>query len=572
MKLWLALLLCALPAAAAERTAPAVDAPSRAAAIEPPAYGLTEGPASIVPSAAPAAAAQAAASADSISAPAAAPAVIGSLTSSDPGAKDGAGRFGEQKLRIIHVAAELVPFVKKGGLGEVAGMLARNQATLGHDVTNIVPRSASFDSVVEFEPLPVKLRVRVGDRVVETGVSQARLHGVRILRLENELFDRRDIYDQHDMGERFIALPRAALEAASALGLRPDILHFHDWHAALGAPMTKLAVSPAVDPEVAKAKTVLTAHNAGYGFQGWYPLDFALKAGFSPDELRWDSLAHKDHFNYLKAGFQYADAITTVSLNHRHELLQWAAELESVLQHRADRFFGFPNPVNPALHPSRDPKLFQEYDLRTAMAGKAANKTALQKELGLPVDADIPMFVVASRLNAGQKGMDLVLAAAPVIAAKGGQLVVQGVGDPEIVSALEDLQRRYPRNIVFRNSFGAPGPLYAAGDFLLMPSRYEPGGLSNAEAQAYGAKPIVTPVGGMVDRTLDIRRHPEGDGFVMTDVSADSLIAAVQAAFAHFSDKAALERSTRMAMRHERAWDGVREYLALYRRLLTRAD
>lgn len=481
---------------------------------------------------------------------------------------------GGKPLDVVVVAAEAVPFVKTGGLADVVDAVGRGLAAKGHRVTLVMPAYANLNrSGISFSPA-ARVSVPVGDRVEHATVLRGEKDGVEIWLLDGALFNTRDGpyahkgQTLHDNDERFIVLSRGALEAVKAAGRSPDIIHAHDWHAALVAPYLKLLYKD--DPAFARAKSVLSIHNLAY--HGEFPPETILKAGFGWEHFKYDAMEHWGRFNFLKAGLQFADALTTVSRNYAREIQtdKHGVGLDGLLRHRSADLTGIVNGVDHSLwNPGTDQRLARQYGPEDVTAGKAANKAALQAQLGLDVDAGAPLFAVASRFD-WQKGIDLVAEVAPRILERGGQLILAGSSDPH--PELDALRQRYPTRL-YRHGFSEnfAHQLFAASDFLLMFSRFEPCGLSQLMAQLYGSIPIVTPTGGLVDTVTDISAGDGGDGIFLAHFSAAAALQALARAEELYHDAGKLAQVRRAAMEKDSSWGpAVDEYVALFQSLLAR--
>ena len=496
------------------------------------------------------------------------------------------GSAQSRPLSILVAGAEAVPFVKTGGLADVVDAVARGLAGRGHDVTLVLPNYRGLKRQgLDLQPAGEVL-IPVGDRV-ERGLLLVGEHaGVRVVLVHHPGYFDRDggpyssysgysSYDAYSAGgsddadERFGFYARAALEAARTLGIRPDVVHAHDWHAALIPAFLRLVYK--ADPFFAATRTVMTIHNIA--FQGAFGRDSALKLGFSAEDVDRGPLGHLGGFNMLKAGIRLADAVTTVSPNYAREITdtkEFGMGMEDALAARPGGVSGILNGVDPALNdPRQDEFLARNYGTADAAEGKAANKAEFQRRLGLEVTPDAPLFVVASRL-AQQKGIDLIMKAAREILNLGGQLAITGSGDQDLEASAARLAAEYPGRVaVHPFDEVLVHLLYAAGDFLLMPSRFEPCGLSQLIAQRFGTLPLVTRLGGLADTVTDWRSDPEkGDGLFLSAVGAPALAEAAAAAVRLFRDRAALARTRRTAMEKDSSWGPALDaYEALLRRL-----
>ncbi|MBI3300291.1 MAG: glycogen synthase [Elusimicrobia bacterium] len=561
-------------------SAPVLPTPVLSPTLSAPSV-LPAAPSPLLPAAAlltPAPAAAAVAAPAALPVPAAGPAAAGEAAAVDEAWAAGLGK-GKRPLEIMMAAAESYPFVKTGGLADVVDDLGRALAAEGHRVSVVLPKFSSVDEATHgLKLLPGSFQVRLGDRVETARLWHAERAGVDVYFLDNpNLYSRPGPYgydgydgygkrDYPDNDERFLFHARAALEAMRFLGRKPDIVHAHDWHVGLLPALLKFVYN--ADPFFAAARSVLTLHNIAY--QGLFPWTAHAKTGLGPRDER--SGLH-GMFSYLKAGVAFADALTTVSPTYAKEI-QTAAYgngLEDLLSARAAELTGILNGIDMADNdPTRDPLLARRYSAADAGPGKAANKAELQRRLGLAAAPDAPLYAVASRF-AHQKGIDLVVEAADAVLAAGGQLVITGSGEPELEEAVRRLAARYPGRVAHHPFDTAFVKLvYAGADFLLMPSRFEPCGLSQLIAQRYGTLPIATKTGGLLDTIIDLGADPaRGDGFHAAEFSAPALREAIARSALLYRDPAALARARRTAMAKDSSWTpSLAKYLALYRKLL----
>jgi starch synthase len=502
-----------------------------------------------------------------------------------PGAAADAGAAfdGGPKLNILMAAAESVPFIKTGGLADVVDAVARGFAERGHRVMLVMPmyRQLRFDGLDL--RMAGHLEVPLAGKIETARLWTARREGVDHLFIDHPGFflnsdgpySSGSVYGEDANESRFAYFSRAALEAARAVAFRPDVVHAHDWHAALIPAYLKRVY--ANDPFFAATRSVVTIHNIA--FQGHYSPETAAKIGFDPREAeKGGTLEHNGGVNYLKGGLVNADAITTVSPTYAKEIQSgptFGMGLEKILQARSKDLTGIINGIDPKLwDPSSPALLGGGYGLDDVAAGKAANKQAVQRALGLSVDPTAPLFAIASRLS-HQKGIDVALEAANSIVAHGGQVVVSGSGE----SALEE---RVAEVVKFYSHYGRVGfhrfdeafvlSLYAAADFLLMPSRFEPCGLSQLISQRFGALPIVARTGGLVDTVTDLREDAErGNGLFVNELEHGGIWETVTDAFAGYRNPAAMAVARRTAMRKDASWGpSIAAYESLFRRLVGR--
>lgn len=483
-------------------------------------------------------------------------------------AQAGVVRVPARPLKIVIAGAESVPFIKTGGLADVIDATHRGYASLGHSATLFLPRYPQIDKAL-LQDTGLTVEVPVAGRVETAQLMKAvRGDGAEIYFLDNPAmysetapYAPKGAYDDTD--ERFIFFSRGVIETVKKLGLSPDVFHVHDWHAALIPAMVEK------DPAFKKAVSVTTIHNIAY--QGVFDQPTLVKAGLDPEDFRFDRYEYYGKFSLLKAGLVASDGITTVSPTYAREIQESGEKgrgLEGLLAWRSADLRGIINGIDGSLHdPRTDAAIAQTYGVDTAALGKELNKAALQKAGALRGDKDAPLFMMATRLDS-QKGVDLVLESAALIARLGGQLLIVGSGDKGYESELARLMKAYP-GTVFHHPFSEVFVrlAYAGADFLLMPSRFEPGGLSQLIAQRYGTLPIVNPTGGLRDTVT------EGDGIVMREFSLAAMQDALAHAFALYHAPGLLERARATAMRLDRSWaPSINKYLDFFYELLDRKN
>ncbi len=471
-------------------------------------------------------------------------------------------------MRIAHLASEVAPFSKTGGLADVAGALPPALADLGHEVTVVVPaHRATLDETVAGKP---------GGEVSalgHTAVVRVLAHrGVRVVFLDcPALYVRPAPYsvagqDYPDNPVRFGFFARGALAAIAKLG-GADVVHAHDWQAAL-APLL-LRRDGRARFTMPAARTVLTVHNLAY--QGVFA-PWALEACGLPRRLfTIDLLEFYGALNFLKAGLVSADAITTVSPTYAREILspQFGCGLDGVLASRSDAVSGILNGLDlEEWDPERDAHLERTYGAGEAVEGKRSARDAIAREVGL-APGPRPLLGMVSRL-AEQKGADLLAATLDEIVAKGFDVVVLGSGERRYEEALRAGQAAHPGRVaaVIRFDERLAHRIYAASDLFLMPSRYEPCGLGQMIAMRYGALPVVTRTGGLADTVTDAA-EPDGTGFVLAELTPAALLAALARARKVLSSARRLQAMRRNAMATDFSWGAsARAYVALYERLL----
>jgi starch synthase len=482
-------------------------------------------------------------------------------------------------MRVLYITAELYPWVKSGGLGDVAAALPPALIAEGIDVRLLLPGFRGFLDAFPGITDIVRLTTPFAGERVRVGL--ARLPGTDSLAylVDHPVFYDRagspyqspDGSDWPDNHRRFGLFGWIAAELARGAdpGWRPDILHGHDWHTGL-AP-AYLAAWPAPDGRV---PTVFTVHNLAYRgpFPGAVFPELALPSEFF-------SIAGVEFFgmvSFIKAGLFYSDRLTTVSPTYAREIrtpaFGWG--LDGLLRTRANVLTGILNGVDPRFwDPRHDTNLPQTYGTEDAAAGKRGAKALLQRRLGLEPIESAPLFGAVSRLTP-QKGLDLVLAGLPDLVAGGGQLALLGSGDGDLEHAFAAAAQRYRGQVGVMVGYdeGLAHLIIGGSDVILVPSRFEPCGLTQLYALRYGALPLVRRVGGLVDTVVDATATSLAEGlatgFAFDDDSPSALMSAIGRATALFREREIWRRMMRRAMTRDFSWAAAaRRYAAVYRTL-----
>lgn len=475
-------------------------------------------------------------------------------------------------MDILFVTTELAPYVKVGGLADVSGALPKTLKSLGHRVTVVAPRYPAFEaSGLLMARRLTPLRLTLGERTHEVTVYDGRLSSQVELALIDApgLLDRDGPYgaggkDYPDNALRFALLSRAAAEIARQReldGARYDVVHTNDWATALTAKYMKdLGLS---------TPTLLTIHNVAH--QGIFPKDVLPTIGLSWDDFHVGGIEFYGSVNFLKQGILSADAITTVSPTYAQDIQteEHGHRLEGVLRAKGN-LHGIVNGVDYGVwNPATDSHLAARYDAEDT-TNKARCKGALRKELGFPLDPDVPIVASVGRVVA-QKGSDLVAEVVPrVLRGSDAQIVIAGAGDERIAKKLEAAARKSHGRAVYVGSASEPlvHRIFAAADVVLVPSRFEPCGLVQLYAQRYGALPVARATGGLVDTVVDCDARLEtGTGFLFDEPTSEALYSAVQRALSAYASSGwrALQRRV---MRLDRGWErAARQYEAAYKSL-----
>jgi starch synthase len=474
-----------------------------------------------------------------------------------------------EPLRVLFVSTEYAPLLKVGGLADVATALPHALAGLGVDVRVLLPRIQGMPAGRPMARWP-------------DGTTLCRIDtgsGLEPWLLDSPAFQRRSgIYaapdgrPYDDDPECFAALCRAATAIAAdacGLGWQADIVHCNEWQTALVPLLLMQARAPAA--------SVLTIHNLAH--QGLFPLEVGARLGLPRWALQSEAAEFWGQLSFLKAGLVFADRLTTVSPGYAAEILTpaFGAGLDGVLHERAGALTGILNGLDEGAWNPHDDPLIQAHFSAERPERKRAAKRALLRELGWhdrDESADAPLAAVIARLTP-QKGIDLVLDALPDLLALGLRVVLLGSGDPALEQRWRTTAQRHPGQVAVRIGFDEPlaHHIYAGGDLLLMPSRFEPCGLAQMIAMRYGAIPVVNPVGGLADTVVDVDQHEmrggSGNGFWMPSADVAGLLRACERALSLYAEPAQWRQLMRQAMRCRFSWrDSARDYLDVYRSAL----
>lgn len=477
-----------------------------------------------------------------------------------------------KKMQIVFASAECAPFVKTGGLGDVAGSLPAALVRAGAEVIVMVPKYATIKDEYKAQMEHFSdFYVSLGWRNEYCGLEKLEHDGVTYMFIDNERYFARDYpYGFFDDGERFAFFPKAITESLQHLpaGFECDILHCNDWQTAL-APVFLREFYQGL-PLYDRVKTVFSIHNVA--FQGQFSdtvMEDILGVAHIPaaaSQLRCDACS----VNYMLGALRYADAITTVSPTYANEIQtpEFGEGLDGVLRERSYALQGILNGIDVAgFDPATDKRIAANYTVEDR-SGKAVCKDKLQEELGLEVRDDRPLMVMVTRLTR-QKGMDLVMYALDRILAGGVQVAVLGTGDRDYEDGLRYFQDKYPGTMAARIEFdpALSQRMYAAADMFLMPSKFEPCGLSQIIAMRYGTLPIVRETGGLKDTVQPYNEFTgEGTGFSFSNFNGDEMGDAVfHAARLFWDNRDAWNQLVTQAMSQDFSWTrSADKYLDLY--------
>jgi starch synthase len=476
-------------------------------------------------------------------------------------------------MKILLASGEVHPYSKTGGLADMVGALGKALARAGHEARIVTPLYRGIR-----EHFPALRRVdwhfdlSLGARRVRAQLWSLEVEkGLTVYFVDQpEFYQRAGLYlENHvsypDNAERFIFFSKCVAHLARYLPWRPDLVHVHDWQAAL-VPALMLHQRRG-EGWGNSPPACLTIHNLAY--QGIFPATAFTLTNLPEEYFSVEGAEFYQQLNCLKAGIAFADAITTVSPRYAREIMteEFGCGLDGLLRQRQNRLFGILNGVDHeewnALH---DPFLKHSYSA-TRLAGKQKNKTALQKELGLTVAAKTPLFGTITRL-AEQKGVDIQLGALEEMLSADMQFVLLGSGSAAYERAYLDLARRFPSQVAVRIGYdeGLSHRIEAGCDFYLMPSWFEPSGLNQMYSLRYGAIPVVRAVGGLDDSVIDCSQDPiRANGIKFREYSARALAKAIRKALALYDEPDLLRRYRQHAMKTDFSWkQTVGEYLKVY--------
>ncbi|MDH5526811.1 MAG: glycogen synthase GlgA [Nitrospirota bacterium] len=477
-------------------------------------------------------------------------------------------------MHVLIATSEMVPFIKTGGLADVTGALPQALSALGLRVTAVLPLYNLIDrEAAGALPHGQPFKVELGHRVVKAQAWRSERPWGDVFFIEQaEYFDRGHLYgppggEDPDNAERFAFFSRAIPALCRAHHLIPDVIHVHDWQAALVPVYLKETADGAAPLE--HTRTVLTIHNMAY--QGNFDITAVNVLGLPPRVLGIEGLEFHGGVNFLKGGILFADSVTTVSPTYAREIREpengWG--LDGVLRVRDEHLTGIVNGIDTCeWDPHTDPHLAAPFSADNT-SGRVANREAVQKALGLDTGDD-PLIGFVGRVTE-QKGLDLLLGILPDLMARGVQLALLGSGDPHMVDRLRQAAHDHPGRVGLATGFDEPlaRRIYGGSDLFVMPSRFEPCGLAQLIAMRYGAPPVVHRVGGLADTVTAWESDPDtATGFVFQEARPEALLSAIDRALSVWKDKKEFRALQQNGMRRDSSWDAsAAAYAALYKRL-----
>ena len=480
-------------------------------------------------------------------------------------------------LKVLYVASEAVPFVKTGGLADVAGSLPKALKKQGVDIRVVMPKYGKIDR----EYLDKMEHVYDGELTVSwrkkfLGIDKLVLDGVTFYFIDNqEYFYRDGFYGYGDDAERFSFFARAVLEIPQQEDFWPDVIHANDWHAALTNVYLRLHFMG--DERYGKIKTIFTIHNLKY--QGVFSKDVMEDVlGIDWKYFNNGDFEYYDAVNFMKAAIVFSDNVTTVSRTYAEEIQYdyFGEGLDGLLRNRAADLHGIVNGLDFDLYnPETDKYLtepFTKFNVKNAMERKIDNKAALQRQLNLPVERQTPLVAMVSRL-VEPKGLDLVIRVLDeLLEHEDMQFVLLGVGDKVYEDWFKELAWRHPTkvstNIYFSDEMAQR--IYAASSIFLMPSAYEPCGIGQLISMRYGSIPVVRATGGLKDTVVPYDKATQkGNGFLFSNYNAHEMMSTIKKALTLFRDFNSWKILIQNAMQSDYSWArSAKEYKALYERLI----
>jgi len=477
-------------------------------------------------------------------------------------------------MKVLFAASECVPFIKTGGLADVVGALSPVLKAQGHDVRVILPLySAIPEKFTKDMKTECEFEVELGWRKQYCGIKSLVYQGVTFYFIDNQFyFGRSYIYGLGgDEYERYGFFCRAVIDALVHLDFKPDVLHCNDWQTGMIPALLKIQYAHL--PFYQDVKTVYTIHNLQY--QGVFPIKAVQDTlGLGDSLFTSDKLECYGCANYMKAGLVYADELTTVSPSYSDEIQTafYGERLDGLLRARKEQLSGILNGIDiDDYNPAKDPMIYANYDAQN-LAGKAVNKAELQKELGLNVDPDAPVVGIISRLSS-QKGLDLVECVIRELMSTGIQLVVLGMGEAKYTNLFSWAESEYPGRLAARFAMNhqLAHRIYAGCDMFLMPSQFEPCGLSQLISLRYGTVPIVRETGGLRDTVLSYNKFTdEGNGFSFFNYNAHDMLHTVRRAVHYYkNNKEVWNKLIVRGMEGDYSWtNSAGKYMALYEKVV----
>lgn len=480
-------------------------------------------------------------------------------------------------LKIAHIASEVAPFSKTGGLGDVARSLPKSLNRIGHEVCVITPLYSKVINKKEHNLQcifkNVELRLNEKDRIVVNYWKGYLMEDLPVYFVENKKYfsKHKRLYGSSHENARFLVFNVAALKLLSLLKFKADIIHCHDWQTGLIPYYLKHNFKHS--KTLQNTKTIFTIHNLVFQLgHNWWEVPLAHK-DYGRRPLPGLNDPDLEYINFAKRAILSADIINTVSEQYRAEIMtkKFGQDLHRILRNRSDRLFGIVNGIDyNAYSPEKDKALVKNFS-HNNLENKVDNKLKLQQLFGLPISKNIPIVSMTSRITF-QKGFSLLLKIMPEILALDLQLIIIGAGDKDYINQLAKFARKYPKKIVLIPSHQAnqqyETQVYAGSDFLLLPSMHEPCGINQLIAMRYGCIPIVREVGGLFDTVDDYSPATKrGNGFTFRKENSFELFAVIVRALENYKHRGDWLKLVNKAMQQSNSWEiPAKKYVRLYRR------
>lgn len=476
-------------------------------------------------------------------------------------------------MKVLFATSEALPFVKTGGLADVAYALPKEMAQQGVDIRVVMPFYTQIPDEYKQQVEEIAhFRFQLGFKNVYCGIKTLTLDGVQYYFIDNlEYFDRPSLYGQWDDGERFAYFSTAIIEMLEVIDWVPDVMHVNDWHTAM-VPVLLVDRYHWKD-RLRHIRKVLTIHNIR--FQGVFPHEILHNVFGTGDNIFHEGgVKYYDSVNFLKGGINFSDVVTTVSPTYSREIMtpEFGEGLDGVLRYNSWKVRGIINGIDYDLNnPQTDP-LIEHHFSATDLKGKADNKRALQERLNLPVDPDVMMIGIVSRLT-DQKGFNLVQERMEELLQSHVQVVVLGTGEKQYEDSFNYFQHRYPDKMrsLMMFDLALAQQIYASCDVFLMPSAFEPCGLSQMMAMHYGTLPIVHETGGLADTVQPYNWYSqEGTGFSFNDFNSWTMMQTIyHAMHIYYNHPKSWHTLIQQAMERDFSWkQPSKDYQDIYRYLL----
>lgn len=476
----------------------------------------------------------------------------------------------KKELKILFAAAEVAPFAKTGGLGDVAGSLPKALARLGHDVRIVLPKYKQINEGDYLTDYPVEMDHHLETGIIRQTILKGRNCEIPVYLIDNYKYFYRDgIYGFADEAERYNFFSKALLGMLPRIDFQPYLIHCNDWQCGLIPLLLEIKYSE--DPFYQRIATLFTIHNLQY--QGLFSKQTLRLIGLGDEFFTPERLEFYGEINFMKAGLLYADLINTVSKKYALEIQtpEYGERLDGLLRKRAQDLYGVLNGVDyEEFNPETDPHIYKNYNIETIDL-KRENKYALQKEMGLPA-GNTPLIGIVTRL-VDQKGLDLIADIFDEMMALGIQFVLLGSGADYYQKLFAEFKMKYPQQAAINLGFNPilAKKIYAGSDMFLMPSRFEPCGLAQLISLRYGTIPIVRATGGLADTIQDYdEKKGAGNGFSFKPYEPVALLEAIKRALAIYRERPEQWRRLMVnAMKADYSWErSAQEYTQLYEKAI----